>query len=291
MARAMVGTSPENRSRLMIVAAVLFAAIAAVLMFVALQNRGEGGGSVAVSADVVVAARTIDVNTKLTVDMLELKSIPTDQMLTGAYSNVDLAVGLPVRFPLQKGEQVTASKVGLDAIQDEKDIALVLEPGMRGFSVQVSEVTGVGGLLLPGNVVDVIAVFPEGPAGITQLGEVVSVQDIQDIKAITLLQNIEVLGVAQEAQEPVPVVASDAENAEDVEVGQGIRGQRPEEVERQPEARSITLAVSPEQAQLLALVQETNGIIWLALRPVGDSESVPIGETNLLPLLSSPPQP
>lgn len=280
----------------MIAAAVLFAAIAGVLVFVALQNRGgdEGTTSLAPTTEVVVAARTIDTNTKLSADMLELTSVPSDQVLTGAYTSIDLAVGLPLRYPVQKGEQVTTSKIGLEAIQDEKDLALVLEPGKRGFSVLVSEVTGVGGLLLPGNVVDVIAVFPEGPAGITKLGDIVSVQDIQDIKAVTLLQNIEVLGVAQEAQEPVPAAAPGAETggegeaAEDVEVGQGIRGQRPEDVERQPGARSVTLAVTPDQAQLLALVQETAGIIWLSLRPVGEPEGAPPDETNLLPLISAP---
>lgn len=277
----------------MIAAAVLFAAIAGVLVFVALQNRGgdEGTTSLALTTEVVVAARTIDTNTKLSADMLELTSVSSDQVLAGAYTSIDLAIGLPLRYPVQKGEQVTTSKIGLEAIQDEKDLALVLEPGTRGFSILVSEVTGVGGLLLPGNVVDVIVVFPDGPAGITKLGDIVSIEDIQDIKAITLLQNIEVLALAQEAQEPIPAAASTSEDgdaAEDVEVRQGIRGQRPEDVERQPGARSVTLAVTPDQAQLLALVQETSGFIWLSLRPVGEPEGAPPDETTLLPLISAP---
>ena len=116
-----------------------------------------------------------------------------------------------------------------------------------------------------------------------------TVQDLEDIKAVTLLQNVEILGVAQEAQEPVPAALS-AEDGEGAEVGQGIRGERPEDVERQPSARSVTLAVTQVDAQLLALVQETNGIIWLSLRPVGEAGDPLPGETNLLPLLSSPIQ-
>lgn len=279
----------------MIVAAVLFAAIAAALVFVALQNRGEGGGdsgSAAVTSDVVVAARDIPANTKLTAEMLEVRAVPIDTVLAKAYTSTQEILGLPTRFPVEAGEQVTRLKVGLTSIEDEKDVALVLEPGKRGFAVQVTEVTGVGGLLLPGNFVDVIAVFPEGPARRSSAGEV---QDIQDIKAVTLLQNVEVLAVAQEAQEPVPAVASDAEAAgsEDAaatgEASAGLRGQRPENVERQPQARSVTLAVAPQEAQLLALVQDTAGVIWLSLRPVGDHESLPATDTNILPLLSSPP--
>lgn len=283
MAQAVAAKPAESRNRLMIVAAVVFAALAAILLFVALQNGGGGGGGTAavVSTDVVVAATNIDANTKITADMLELKSVSTDQALTGAYSSVDAAVGLPVRYPLQTGEQVTTSKVGLQAIADEKDLALILQPGQRGFAVEATEVSAVGGLLLPGNFVDVIAVFGEETGGIE--------------KASTVLQNIEVLGVAQEAQEPVPAAASSGASAEgdDVEVGSGIRGQRPEEVERQPRARSITLAVTPEQAQLLASLQSQDDIdLWLSLRPVDDSESASLEETNLLEFHSPPlPEP
>ena len=290
MAEVLAGTAPEGRNRAMIAAAVLFAAIAAVLLFVALQNRDGGGGtSAAVTTEVVVAAQNIETNTKLTVDMLELAPISSDQVLSGAYSDVELATGLPLRFPLQKGEQVTRSKVGVEAIEDEKDLALVLDPGMRGFSVLASEVTGVGGLLLPGNFVDIIVVFPDGPAGLSRIGEFQTVQNLEDIKAVTLLQNVEILGVAQEAQEPVPV-APPEEGEEAAEVGQGIRGERPDDVERRPDARSVTFAVTQTDAQLLALVQETNGIIWLSLRPIGEADDPLPGETNLLPLLASPIQ-
>ena len=284
MAGAIAGTAPEGRNRLMIAAAVLFAAIAAVLLFVALQNRDESvGGSAAVTTEVVVAGQNIETNTKLTADMLELAPFSSDQVLSGAYSSIDRAIDLPVRFPLQKGEQVTRSKIGADAIEDEKDLALVLDPGMRGFSVSASEVTGVGGLLLPGNFVDVIAVFPDGPAGLSRIGEL---QDIEDIKAVTLLQNVEILGVAQEAQEPVP--AAPASEDSEAEVGVGIRGERPDDVERQPSARTVTLAVTQADAQLLGLVQEIQGIIWLSLRPVGETGDPLPAEINVLPLLESP---
>ena len=261
-----------SRNRMMILAALVFAAIAALLLFVALQSRGEGVSSVTApaSVDIVVAAQNIDANTKVTSEMLELKSIPTDQALTGAYSSIETAVGLPVRYPLQRGEQLTTTKVGLEAIEDEKDIALILEPGMRGFAVHATEVTAVGGLLLPGNFVDVIAAFGENTGGIE--------------KAVTILQNVEVLSVAQEAVEPIPVMSAvTGVGEEEAAAGGGLRGQRSDEVERQPGARSVTLAVTPEQAQLLANLQAQDDVeIWLALRPVDDSAIPELNETNLL---------
>lgn len=257
----------------MLIAALLFAAVAAALVFLALQDRSDGtqSSSSAFTVDVVVAARDVAANTTLTADMLELRAVPSGDALSGAYASVEQLAGLPTRFPLQTGEQVTGLKVGLSAIADDQDLSLVLPPGMRAVAVKVSEVTGVGGLLLPGNFVDVIAVFPGGAGS----------GNPADIKSVTLLQNIEVLAVAQEAQQPVPAPS-------DASASGGVLGQRPSDAQRQPDAQSATLAVSPSDAQLLALVQETGGIIWLSLRPAGDQELTPQAESNLAPFVSPP---
>ena len=276
MARAVAaGHATDQRSRLMLVAALFFAAVAAALIYVAVQDRGgtTTAGPAATTTGVVVATRDVPANTTLSADMVELRGVPSDDALAGGYASVEQLVGLPTRFPLQAGEQVTNLKVGLSVAGDEEDLSLVLPPGKRAVAVRVSEVTGVGGLLLPGNFVDVIAVFPNAPAG--------STGNAADVKSVTLLQGVEVLAVAQEAQEPVPV-PSDSEEAT------GPRGQRSEDAERQPDATSATLAVTPAEAQLLALVQETGGVIWLSLRPAGDQGVLPATESNLLPFVAPP---
>jgi pilus assembly protein CpaB len=277
MARAIAARpASDQRNRTMLVAALFFALVAAALVFVALQQRGDSNaaGSVAGTVDIVVAKSDVPANTVLAPDMLELRAVQSDEALSGAYASVEQVVGLPARFPLQAGEQVTGLKVGLSAITDDKDLALVLPAGMRAVAVKVSEVTGVGGLLLPGNYVDVIAVFPNAPGS-------ASSDSPADIKSVTLLQNVQVLSVAQEAQQPVP-------QASDGAVADGTYGRRPEDVERQPQAQSATLAVAPGDAQLLALVQETGGVIWLSLRAAGDQEIAPPAEANLLPFVSPP---
>ena len=258
----------ERTNRWVAIGAVVFAALAAILLFVALQSRDSGGGSSSVlTVDVVVAAQSISANTTLTADMLEVESIPADSLLGGAYAETSRVIGLPLRYPVQAGEQVTAAKVGIDRIEDEKDIALVLPAGKRAVAVEVSEMTSVGGLLLPGNFVDLIVVLDGGADGLA------------DNRALTILQNIEVLAVAQEAQEPVPGTGTDA--AADGETTEGVTGQRPDDVERQPGANTVTLAVTPAEAQLLALLQTDSGDqaveILLALRPTGDQnvDSIP----------------
>ena len=274
MARVIAGASEPGNNRLMFVAAVAFAVIAAALVYAALGDRGggdSGAGTIAMQ-DVVVAARGAEVNTLLTLDMLEVRSVAADQVLAGAAASPEALVGLPVRFPIQAGEQITSTKVGVDPVQDSKDIALIIKPGMRAFSVAATEVTAVGGLILAENHVDVIAVYREDEDGF--------------VRASTVLQDIEVLSVAQQAQQPVPATAAQSagDAASSGELGEGVRGQRPEELERQPGARSVTLALTPEQAQLLAALQARADVqIWLSLRPVDDTAEVPLQQTELSP--------
>jgi len=288
MARAALAATPsESRSRTLFIAAVIISAIAAVLLFVALQNRGgDGAATAAATTDVVVAATNIDANTMLTADLLEVRAVSVDDALAGAYATTDAAIGLPARYPIQKGEQVTTGKLGLEAITDEKDLALVLDAGQRAVAIEVSEITSVGGLLLPGNFVDLIAVLDGGEEG------------LGDNKAVTVLQNIEVLAVAQEAQEPIPAVGTGGVG--DEASGTGVRGQRPDEVERQPGARTVTVAVTPQEAQLLGLLQmldssSERGIeLMLTLRPVGETDATSVPDffpPNELILPPPPPQP
>jgi len=270
-----MANNPERTNRLVAIGAVLFAAIAAVLLFVALQSRDGGGGSSVSTVNAVVAAQSIDANTTLTSDMLKIDAVPANSLLDGAYASTDRVVGLPLRYPVQAGEQITASKIGVSKIKDEKDISYVLKPGQRAFAVSADEVSAVGGLLLPGNNVDVIAVFQN--------------QDDQtgNARAYTVLQNITVLSVAQEAQEPVPAAATPVagQPGSTDQSGSGITGQRPSDVKRQPGARSVTLALTPDQVQLLAALQDSDVSIWLSMRAVDDSAGVQLPPTDLLPFL------
>lgn len=271
MAHVIAWMPAERTNRLLLAAGGLFAAVAAVLVFVALQSQSNGvggGGAAAATLPVVVTAQAVPANTVLTADMLAVRALPEAAIVAGAYGQVESLVGLPVRFPLAEGEQLTPAKVGLDVIADQNDLALVLLEGQRAVAVEVSEVTSVGGLLLPGNRVDVIAVFHESATGVE--------------KAVTLVQDVEVLAVAQEAQVPVPAAGEALNQDGSAAAGTGIRGRRANDATRQPDARTVTLAVTPEQAQLLALAP-ANGTLWLSLRPFGDRTRESVGESNLVP--------
>ena len=274
MAAVMTAT-PEGRSRVLMAGALLFALAAGVLVFVALQSRGGDSGAASTGAPVamapvVVAAQDIAANTKLTAGMLEVRNLPGAAQLAAAFESTDAVIGRPVRYPIEKGEQLTPAKVGLYQIDDEGDIALVLPAGKRAISVPLTEVTGVGGMLLPGNFVDVVAIFPNGIR--TSAEETFTVGT-----SFVLLQDIEVLAIGQEAQEAVPAPAAALSEGAAAESS----GVRPDDVEQQPDARSATLAVTPDQVQRIALVQETGGRLWLSLRPVGDHEIVSADEIDI----------
>ena len=60
----------------------------------------------------------------------------------------------------------------------------------------------------------------------------------------------------------------------------GTLGERPSDAKANPDARTVTLAVTEEQAQLLALA-EVRGTLELSLRSFGDRATVTPPETDL----------
>jgi len=266
MART-ISRMTERPGRSLLLLALLFAVIAAVLVFVALNQNDESDKKTAASATTKVVVATQDISARTTLDagMLKVADVPTDSVLKGTFSNVDDLDGQVTRYPLVSGEQVTATKIGVQK-DDETGLSFVFPQGTRAFSIQVSEASSAGGLILPGDLVDVIAILDEDIVGID--------------KAVTLVQGVEVLAVAQEAQEPIP--AARPTGTVTPSAVTGTLGDRPEDVEANPKARTVTLAVTQEQAQLLALVQ-AKGELALSLRSFGDKAPVAPPETDLIP--------
>jgi pilus assembly protein CpaB len=262
-----ISTLTERPGRALLLLALLFAVIAAVLVFVALNQSDNGDKEAPASATtkVVVAANDIAARTTLKSNMLEVADVPTDSVLKGTFSNIDDLEGQVTRYPLVSGEQVVASKIGAPE-KGTEGLSFVVPAGMRAFSILVSEESGVGGLILPGDLVDVIGILDEGTVGID--------------KTVTLAQSVEVLAVAQEAQEPIP--AARPTGTVTPSAVSGTLGERPEDVKANPSARTVTLAVTQEQAQLLALVQ-AKGDLALSLRSFGDKAPVAPPETDLIP--------
>ena len=256
------GLTISRGNRGLLILALITGLVAAIVVFVALNQGGGGsdnakpGSAVTTTSAVVVAKSDIAAGTEITAGMVEVIEAPNSLLVRDAFTSTQLVVGEAARYPIAAGEQVTRARVGANTEGD--GLAFVVPAGMRAIAVKVDEITGVGGLILPGDRADVIAVISD------QAGA-----DNPD-RVVTVLQDVEVLAVAQSAQEPVPAADEEAAAQAETDGASTTSGQLPEDAEPQPSARTLTLALTPEQVQLLALVQE-KGRVYLSLRRFGDN--------------------
>src|SRR5207249_4525064 len=127
------------------------------------------------------------------------------------------------------GEQVLSTK--FFARKEDSGLAFQIQPGKRAVSVYVSEVITAGGLINPGDYVDVIGLF----GGLPGSGAAAPSQDFSSV----VLQNIEVLAVAQSIQGP----AADPQGGTGIA---GVGGSKPDtskqEAAARPNARTFTVA-------------------------------------------------
>jgi pilus assembly protein CpaB len=240
--------------------------VAAIIVFAAVQSNSGGSSSSSSSGPVtgaVVAARAIAAGSTIAAGDLKVTDVPNSLLILGAYTDTSAAVGQAARVAIAQGEQITPDKVG-SPVKSANGLNSVLPPGMRAIAVGVEQVTAVGGNLLPGDRVDVIGVF-NGGGQTNNSAETVS----------TILQNVEILAVAQEAQTPVAAPASGGT------AQTSTSGQIPSGAKTKPDATTVTLAVDPQQAELLAGVQQTAGKIYLTLRSFGDQGTTAVPPVNV----------
>jgi pilus assembly protein CpaB len=255
MARTLAQAGPERTNRLILMGAVGLAVLAAALAFAGLNAFGGGGGSGSLGPDVrvVVAAQDIAAGTKISGDMLTVSAVPRGLLIDGAIADPKLAAGLTALYPVAKNDQISAAKLG----QTAKQLGFpgTIPDGKRAVSLPVSETTGVGGLIVAGDYVD-ITVVTGGAGG----GNVKA--------ATTLLQHVLVLSVAQNAAKPVARVDANGTPVP------GAGTFTTDSTDPDAKAKSVTVAVDPKDVPLLALAQD-EGTIYLSLRPPGDAAAVP----------------
>ncbi len=271
MSSVAAGAKNEERTnRWLLIGAAVLAVLAGVLVFAALSNVGGSGDNAAKPAagdvSVLVAARTIKTNEKITADMLKTVSVPASQQVTNPATVSSSVVGKVARTEIVEGQQISLLQVSLSDKDVNLGLAAQLPKDKVGFTLAANEISNVAGFVQAGDHVNVTGVFKE------KRGE----QDITRVE--TVLQNVEVLAVAQAAVAPVSSV--DAQGTPIAQTGDavGSTSKRPEDVKPNPAAGSVTLALSPEAAQLLAAARD-RGQIFLQLRPLGENGTQPIDPT------------
>lgn len=252
-----------NTNGLLLLLALVAGLAAAVIVFIVVSESGGDGDSTPAVTDgtvpALVATQSISAGTLITEEMVKVVDVPESLLVSGAYDDAELVIGEVSTVSIGASEQITTSKIGL--LVPDQGLSGVVALGMRAVSVEVDEVTAVGGNLLPGDHVDILVTTRiEAAPGLTE--------DEYILRTTTLLQDVEVLSVAQESQKP----AAQAVTSEDGEEGSAsyTSGQLPDDIEEQPKANTLTLSVTPEQAVILISEHEHAERVWAVLRAFGD---------------------
>jgi pilus assembly protein CpaB len=252
--------------------ALFLGLVSAVLVYVYLSQAG--GEKTAASGDtkqVLVAREDIPVATRITDSMVELKAIPVEAVHPDSFPSTEGVVGNMARYPIAAGEQVLSDRVAASSMTlpegEELPLPYIVPEGKRAVSVSTSALIGAGGLMRPGDYVDVILTLKLGD---DQIGR-------------TIVQNLEVLALDQQVEKVAPKFEEGQE--ERTPTGEG---------ETKPEAVTVTLAVAPVEGEVLTVAEECagnfGGRLALALRPFGEHNTVETrstwSETGSPPLCS-----
>lgn len=261
-------------SRRALIVALAFGAIAAVLVFAFLSR--SNGGSVP-TTPVLVAASDIPLGAEISDKNVTLRSIPSSAQHPLAFTSKTkaTAIGQVALEPLTAGQQILSSQISQNRAQI--GLTALIPEGQRAVSIAVTEVSAGGGFIKPGDKVDIIGTFPVDAS--TPAGDVVLGKNGR-VVSVTLLQDVTVLAIGQAAITPSQVQPTGKVNP---------AGSAP--TADQVAARSVTLALTPDQTQKV-LAAQASGTLSLAIRSLNDKAPVNLQpQDNSLTRLPAPPNP
>lgn len=187
--------------------------------------------------DVLVAAQSMPAGTLMKDADFTKKAVPSTEVPSGALTDTpEIRAGLRgalLRRYLDSGNVVLANDILRP--RDRGFLAAVLAPGARAISVGVDAVTDAGGLVWPGDRVDVILTQELDQKDTPASKRFVSETVLADVRVVAVDQSI--------AQGAVPSPDNSAGRV----------------------AHTVTLEVSPQQAERAALAERL-GKVTLAIR-------------------------
>jgi pilus assembly protein CpaB len=187
-------------------------------------------------AAVLVATHDMPIGTLLRTSDLKKVNYPERSIPKGVLSDPKDAVNRVLLVPLNSSEPVISTK--LSAATTVEGMASTIEPGMRAVAVQITDATGVAGMVQPNSHVDVLFTRPGTMA---------------EAVTTTILEDVKVLSTGK--QLPTGQTADP----------------------RAPRSPVVTLVMSPTDAQKLELAKN-QGKISLSLRnPLDTSRTTASG--------------
>ena len=195
---------------------------------------------------VAVAKVSIPLGTKIIAEQVMMVQFPKESTPDGTFSVVDKLVGRVAVTNINAREPITEARLAPEGTAG--GLSAVIPEGYRAMTVKVDDVVGISGFIMPGTLVDVVVVID--PAENTSRQDPISNIVLQNIKVLANGQNID----------------------------------KPEDQREANSVKAVTLQVTPEQAEKLALAA-TEGKLQLVMRnstDQGDEETKGIDKRALL---------
>ncbi len=231
----------NHKINLILLLAVIFGIAAALGVFQYLSAVKAAYVKQGNFVQVAVATQYVAPKTQLTMQMFTMRDIPSKYVNSDAVVDPAEINGKLTKAPIYRDEQILRSKV---VGKDDRSgtLAFIVPAGKRAVTVAVNEVSGIAGMVMPGDIVDVLVTFDDNN---------------ENPMTSLILQNISVLATDQETD--TGMVQSD---------------------QQKEAAKTVTLAVTPQQGQQLTLASE-QGSIRLMMRSPADQKVVKIPSAKL----------
>jgi len=236
---------------LIIVVALVLAGTAAFFSARYLQDARSGIAKESQPVEVLVAQEDVPQGTSademIAKKMIVLQEVPRRFTAAGAVSTPKGIEGMVLSTPLTRGQQITGDQFEAPNVAG---LAFSIPKQNLALTIPVDEVSGVGGLVKPGDHVVLYATFSPGPKGEKDLTKML----LADSKVLAVGTTLRSDQVQEKADDKNAVVSST----------------RNQEQEAQP-ATTLTLAVAPADVERVVFAEET-GRVWCALLPATTDE-------------------
>lgn len=228
------------KTRILLIVSIIFGLMAALGVKYYLTNLPQQEGNTLTMGKVVVAKANIPARSVLTTEMLDKADYPSDYFPTGSTVDPKSLVGAITVGPVMAGEPVLKGNLA-STNSAENGLAFRVPPGRRAISLAIDEVSGVSGMIVAGDRVDVFGTIDiPDPAAPTAERRVPA--------AVVAVYDVEVLAIGNKAA----VSGSEAKTKAD-------------------DNKTATLSVPVEEAQRLIMLTD-KGKARLVLRSPADRE-------------------
>lgn len=221
----------------------IFAVLVGLMVYILLGNDSSPDTEASAAIErvpVLVARSAIDQRSQITAADVEVRELPKEAVLPQALTDVAEIENMYAATDLLPGEQILRT----DIIERQGGgvLAQLIPEGHRALSLAVSDAMAAGGLVEPGDRVDLIATYEERKVGWS--GGSVVVQNVEVLAISKLL-----LGADSEADNDNGRSSPTSLNA------------------------TVTIAVTPNEAQLVTIAEQF-GELHIVLRRPDETSSV-----------------